>query len=63
MVEVFVMGVSKKLRLVWEYEGGPPFEDILDWCRQNIEAWRYGHQSIYFYTEKDFTMFLLRWGE
>lgn len=56
------MGVSKKLRLVWEYEGGPPFEDILDWCRQNIEAWRYGHQSIYFYTEKDFTMFLLRWS-
>lgn len=51
-----------KLNLTWQYNGVAPFNDLLDWCDQHIETWSFQFETIFFYTEEEYTMFLLKWG-
>lgn len=53
-----------KLNLTWQYNGCAPWIDILFWCNTNLGEWSYNHkfETIFFYTEADETMFLLRWA-
>ena len=51
----------------WRYNStapnARPAEEILEWCRDNIEnkKWDYAYDTIYFVREKDYTFFMLRW--
>lgn len=54
-----------KLHLTWDYNGCAPWEEIVAWCEEHIEnEWtaRRDFGIVFFYTEEDETMFLLRWG-
>lgn len=52
-----------KLYLTWQYNGVAPWDELIDWCKAHIEnAWSFQFETIFFYTEADLTMFLLRWG-
>ena len=52
-----------KLNLTWQYNGVAPWNEIIAWCGEHIEsAWSFQFETIFFYTEEDMTMFLLRWG-
>lgn len=51
-----------KLNLTWQYNGCAPWAEIVAWCDKNIETYAAHHETIWFYTPEDETMFLLRWG-
>ena len=52
-----------RLNLTWQYNGCAPWDDIVAWCKVHIENdWSAHHETIWFYTEADETMFLLRWS-
>lgn len=50
--------------LIWQYNGVAPFTDIVNWCQntfgtENVLAkW----ETIYFYNERDYLVFLMRWS-
>lgn len=46
----------------WQYNGADKFENILIWCQRHLDnnfVWNW--ETIYFKTEEDRTLFLLRW--
>lgn len=46
----------------WQYNGADKFENILVWCQKHLGnnfVWNW--ETIYFKTEADRTLFLLRW--
>lgn len=51
-----------KLNLTWQYNGCATWDDIVAWCHQNIKDYSAHNETIWFYTEADKTMFLLRWA-
>jgi hypothetical protein len=56
-----------KLNLTWQYNGCAPWEEIVVWCANHIENEWYAHhdahhETIWFYTEADKMVFLLRWA-
>lgn len=52
-----------KLNLTWQYNGCAPWDDIILWCQAHIiNAWAFRFETIFFYTEEDYTMFLLKWS-
>jgi hypothetical protein len=47
----------------WQYNGRAPMDEIRDWCRQNIKGHSYlGWETIWFASEQDYVLFLLRWS-
>jgi hypothetical protein len=47
----------------WQYNGADEFDNILIWCEQHLGnnfVWNW--ETIYFKTEQDRTVFLLRWA-
>ena len=53
-----------KLALTWQYNGCASFDEIVKWCEEHIGTLLYSYkfETIFFYTEADYTMFLLRWS-
>lgn len=52
-----------KLHLTWQYNGVAPWDEITLWCKEHItNEWTARFETIFFYTEQDYTLFLLRWG-
>jgi len=46
----------------WQYNGAAKFTDMLIWCEQHLGnnfVWNF--ETVYFKTEKDKVVFLLRW--
>ena len=51
--------------MTWQYNGVAPFDDICQWCRQNIqnEFWSMnGWETFTFTDEKAYVLFILRWA-
>jgi hypothetical protein len=48
----------------WQYNGRAPFNDIWDWCIQNMKGRFYTNnfETIHFTNEKEYILFLLRWA-
>jgi hypothetical protein len=52
----------------WQYNGVDKWWRIIQWCEDtfgpdgNDKTWRWSHDTIYFKTEKEYTVFLLRWS-
>ena len=48
----------------WQYNGIALFDDITAWCRLylNKATISYLNETIYFFDEKDYAFFLLRWS-
>jgi len=53
-----------RLSLTWQYNGLAPWVEITEWCKTHCErvTWSRRSGTIFFYTEADYTMFLLRWS-
>jgi len=50
-------------RYKWQYNGIAPFEEISDWCRNNLKGHTYiPYETIWFSNERDYHWFLLRWS-
>ena len=47
----------------WQYNGCAYWEDIINWCQDNIPQKYHtnGSETIFFENEKYYTMFLLKW--
>jgi hypothetical protein len=47
----------------WQYNGQAPFNEICNWCDQNIkdQFQSDNFETIYFKNEKAYCWFLLRW--
>jgi hypothetical protein len=49
----------------WQYNGAAPIEEILEWCENTLPAhtfgW-YGWETIYFFDESMYALFLVRWA-
>lgn len=47
----------------WQYNGVAPFDEITDWCKQNIQGFSViKFETIWFHNESDYILFLLRWA-
>jgi hypothetical protein len=54
----------------WQYNGVAPFDEIVKWCMEHLyhgghyePTWEASvYETIYFYDEKEYAMFLLRWA-
>lgn len=50
----------------WKYNGVAPFNTLVEWCRTHVgtedKDWVARWETIYFFEETDYIMFLLRWG-
>ena len=48
----------------WQYNGVAPWTDIINWCWDTypVESVYYKFETIYFHSEKDYLLFLLRWA-
>lgn len=51
-----------RLHLTWQYNGIDKWDTIVLWCKENIEEFTAHHETIFFYTDNDYTAFLLRWS-
>lgn len=50
---------------VWQYNGVATWGAVYYWCKDNLadDDWQdNGFETFYFYNEKAYTLFLLRWG-
>lgn len=53
----------KKTFPSWQYTGAAPFEEIAVWCEEHFgNNWIWNWETIYFKTEQERTMFVLRWA-
>jgi len=50
--------------MTWQYNGVAPFDDIYQWCRQNIpmHVTMNGWETFTFTDEKAYVWFILRWS-
>jgi len=48
----------------WQYNGVAPFDEIYQWCRQNIPEYvtMNGWETFVFNDEKAYVLFILRWA-
>lgn len=47
----------------WQYNGADKFENIMLWCQEHYDDWWvWSSETIYFFTEEDRTLFLLKWS-
>lgn len=48
----------------WQYNGVARWTDVVDWCYANLEPEQYypRWETITFYNEQAYTLFLLRWS-
>ena len=62
--------VSTPTVLSWQYNGRAPWDDIIDWCMDNLyhgghyepNWFTNGNDTFYFTDPKEYTLFLLRWS-
>lgn len=47
----------------WQYNGVAPFDEIYQWCRENIpeHVTTNGWETLVFSSEKAYVWFLLKW--
>ena len=49
----------------WQYNGCAPWDEIVQWCADHLsdKVWVTNKfETIQFYSEADYTAFLLKWG-
>lgn len=48
----------------WQFNGVVAFDQITSWCWHNLPNghWHWRNETIYFYEEQSYTLFLLRWA-
>lgn len=51
-----------KLLLTWQYNGVAPWSEIIDWCMIYIDTFNAQSETIFFYNDTDYTLFMLRWA-
>jgi hypothetical protein len=50
---------------LWQYNGRAGFSNIIAWCQANLQddTWSYpGWETIEFYDQSAYVLFLLRWS-
>lgn len=60
------------MAIAWQYNGVAPFNTLFEWCKNTLGSaqtpgrshmnWYCKNETIYFFDEEDYTMFVLRWG-
>lgn len=51
----------------WQYNGVAEWWRIIQWCEDTFgpdgedKTWRWSYDTIYFKTDKEYTLFILRW--
>ena len=57
---------TRSRQLTWQYNEVAPWREIIDWCWANIVHFSvsaHNHsETIFFYDDKDYTTFMLRWS-
>ena len=48
--------------MIWQYNGVAPWFEIAQWCADNLEHTKCTWETVYFYDEREYLLFLLRWG-
>lgn len=52
----------KKTFPSWQYNGVATFEDVMLWCEEHLHNdWIWNFETIYFKTQEDKLVFMLRW--
>lgn len=46
----------------WQYNGCADWSTIIHWCSEHLDHWQAQWETITFYDEREYLMFLLRWS-
>jgi len=46
----------------YQYDGRAPWREIVWWCCDNLEHYQAHWETITFWDEREYTLFLLRWS-
>lgn len=47
----------------WQYNGSADWSRIIHWCSENLDHWQAHWETITFYDEREYLIFLLRWAQ
>lgn len=48
---------------IWQYNGMAQWSEIIQWCEHHLKHWHAQWETITFYDEREYVLFLLRWSD